>query len=53
MLRILLWHNGYAPPRYDLLLDYCTERLLLQRIGGRDRFMHRTLQEYFAGMELD
>jgi hypothetical protein len=52
-LRLVLWLNGYAPPRYDLLLDYCTERLLLQRIGGRYRFMHRTLQEYFAKMELD
>jgi hypothetical protein len=52
-LRLVLWSNGYAPPRYDLLLNYCTERLLLQRIGGRYRFMHRTLQEYFARMEVD
>jgi DNA polymerase III delta prime subunit len=52
-LRLVLWFYGYAPPRYDLLLDYCTERLLLQRIGGRYRFTHRMLQEYFASMELD
>jgi DNA polymerase III delta prime subunit len=49
---ILAWH-GYAPYRYDKLLDYCTERLLLQRIGGRYRFMHKLLQEHFAKMPLD
>jgi hypothetical protein len=45
--------NGYASSRYDLLLDYCTDRLRLQSIGGRDRFKHRILQEYLAGIELD
>lgn len=53
ILRIVLAANRYAPFRYDLLLNYCTERLLLQRIGGRYRFMHKTLQDYFAKMELD
>jgi hypothetical protein len=48
-----LWHNRYAPPRYDLLLNYCTERLLLQRIGGRYRFMHKLLQDHFANLDLD
>jgi DNA polymerase III delta prime subunit len=52
-LRIVLAWNGYAPYRYDKLLDYCTERLLLQRIGGRYRFMHKLLQEHFAKMPLD
>ena len=52
-LRIVLATNRYAPFRYDRLLDYCTERLFLQRIGGRYRFMHKTLQDYFAKMELD
>ena len=51
-LRIVLAANRYAPLRYDLLLNYCTERLLLQRIGGRYRFMHKTLQDYFAKQEL-
>lgn len=49
---VLAWH-GCAPYRYDKLLDYCTERLLLQRIGGRYRFMHKLLQEHFAKMPLD
>jgi NACHT domain len=52
-LRIVLAWNGYAPYRYDKLLDYCTERLLVQRIGGRYRFMHQLLQKYFAKMPLD
>ena len=52
-LRLVLAWNRYAPLRYDLLLNYCTERLLLQRVGGRYRFMHKLLQDYFARMELD
>ncbi|MDX2214756.1 MAG: hypothetical protein SFY66_15820 [Oculatellaceae cyanobacterium bins.114] len=48
----MLAANGYAPFRYDLLLNYCTERLLLQRVGGRYRFMHKLLQDHFARMEL-
>ena len=52
-LRIVLAWNRYVPFRFDLLLDYCTERLLIQRIGGRYRFMHKLLQDHFAKMELD
>jgi hypothetical protein len=52
-LRIICAWHGYVPPRYDRLLDYCTERLLLQRIGGRYRFMHKLLQDHFAAMDLD
>jgi GTPase SAR1 family protein len=51
-LRLVLASNRYAPFRYDLLLNYCTERLLLQRIGGRYRFMHKLLQDHFAKMDL-
>lgn len=51
-LRLVLTWNRYVPPRYDLLLNYCTERLLLQRIGGRYRFMHKLLQDHFAKMDL-
>ena len=52
-LRLVLALNRYVPLRFDLLLNYCTERLLLQRIGGRYRFMHKLLQDYFAKMELE
>jgi hypothetical protein len=52
-LRLVLAWDRYAPLRYDLLLNYCTERLLLQRIGGRYRFMHKLLQDHFAKMEFE
>ncbi|KST68053.1 NACHT domain-containing protein [Mastigocoleus testarum] len=51
-LRTILYCNGYIPWNYAHFLDYCTERLFLQRIGGRYRFIHRLLQEYFAAMTL-
>jgi len=52
-LRLVMWWNDYAPFRYDRLLNYATERSLLQRIGGRYRFMHKLLQEHFAAMNLE
>lgn len=52
VLRLVLAWNRYAPLRYDLLLNYCAERLLLQRVGGRYRFMHKLLQDHFAKMDL-
>lgn len=51
-LRFLLWCIGYIPWNYARFLDYCTERLFLQRVGGRYRFIHRLLQEHFAAMPL-
>ncbi|MBW4520913.1 MAG: NACHT domain-containing protein [Scytolyngbya sp. HA4215-MV1] len=53
ILRIILYLEGYIPWNFAYFLDYCTERLFLQRIGGRYRFIHRLLQEYFASMPLD
>jgi hypothetical protein len=54
MLRIILILNGYTPPlHYARFLNYCTEPLLLQKVGGRYRFMHRLLQEHFAAMPLE
>lgn len=52
-LRLVMWRYGYVPLRYDRLLDYATDRLLLQRIGGRYRFMHKLLQEHFAAMPFE
>lgn len=52
-LRLLLYLNGYSPWNYARFLDYCTNRLLLQRVGGRYRFIHRLLQEHFAAMPLE
>lgn len=53
ILRLFLYINGYSPWNYTYFLDYCTERLLLQRVGGRYRFIHKLLQDYFAQMPLD
>jgi MFS family permease len=51
-LRFILYRNGYIPWNYARFLDYCTERLFLQRVGGRYRFIHRLLHEHFAAMPL-
>jgi len=50
-LRLVLYFNGYIPWNYARFLDYCTERLFLQRVGGRYRFIHKLLQDHFAQME--
>ena len=52
-LRILLCFNKSIPWDYARFLDYCTERLFLQRVGGRYRFIHKLLQDHFARMPLD
>lgn len=53
VLRFVLARSGKIPYLYANFLNYCTERLLLQRVGGRFRFLHRTLQEHFAAMPLE
>jgi hypothetical protein len=50
-LRIILTRHYKIPWNLARFLNYCTERRLLQRIGGRYRFIHRELLEYFAGLE--
>jgi hypothetical protein len=45
-LRLVLTFNGYSPWNYAHFLDYCTEQMLLQRIGGGYRFIHRLLREH-------
>lgn len=52
-LRIIMFCNNYIPWNYARFLNYCTERLFLQRVGGRYRFIHRLLQEHFATMPLN
>jgi len=36
------------PWNYARFLNFCTEKLLLQRVGGRYRFVHKLVQDYFA-----
>jgi hypothetical protein len=50
-LRIVFYLNGYIPWNYARFLDYATERIFLQKVGGGYIFIHRLLMEHFA--ELD
>ncbi|MEM6520099.1 MAG: NACHT domain-containing protein [Cyanobacteria bacterium P01_D01_bin.71] len=52
ILRLLLFRSQDIPWNYTRFLNYCTDRLLLQRVGGRYRFIHKLLQEHFAAMPL-
>lgn len=47
-LRALLAMRGALPLRLIEFLDFATERVLLQRVGGGYVFIHRLLAEYFA-----
>lgn len=47
-LRFVLWQSGVAPRNLAQFLNYCVERRLLQRVGGRYRFLHRELLDHFA-----
>ena len=51
-LRLMLYRLRYAPWNYAYFLDYATERLFLQKVGGGYIFIHRMLLEHFAQMEL-
>jgi hypothetical protein len=53
ILRLVLYWDGYIPWNYARFLNYCTDRLFLQRVGGRYRFLHRLIQEHFAEMPLE
>ena len=48
VLRFVLWASGKAPLRFVQFLNFATERRLLQRVGGRYRFIHVSLRDYLA-----
>ena len=50
-LRVVLWCFGMSPFRYAAFLNHATERMILQRVGGRYRFIHDLLREHFAAMD--
>lgn len=52
-LRLLLWRSGTFPRDITAFLDWATLRVLLQRVGGGWRFIHRSLQEHFAERYLE
>lgn len=51
-LRLILWLDGYIPWNYANFLDYSTNRLFLQKVGGGYRFVHRLLQDHFAQIQI-
>lgn len=53
ILRLILCLKGLIPWNYAYFLDYATERIFLQKVGGGYIFVHRMLMEHFAQMKLD
>ncbi|NEQ82702.1 MAG: NACHT domain-containing protein [Moorea sp. SIO2I5] len=51
VLRIILFCSRYIPWNYARFLNYATDRIFLQRVGGGYRFVHPLLLEHFATME--
>jgi GTPase SAR1 family protein len=47
-LRFTLYRNGHIPWNYAGFLNYATDRVFLQRVGGSYRFMHDLLRQHFA-----
>lgn len=47
-LRLVLTAYGYTPWNLAQVLNYSTHRLILQRVGGGYRFIHRLLQDHLA-----
>lgn len=52
-LRFILWSSGAIPWNYARFLNYATNRLFLQRVGGGYRFIHNLLQIHFTQIQLD
>ena len=52
ILRVILYFNGYIPWNYARFLDYATQLIFLQKVGGGYIFIHRLLLEHFARMRL-
>jgi hypothetical protein len=50
-LRLVLYFNGAIPWNYARFLDYATDLIFLQKVGGGYIFIHRLLLEHFAQSE--
>jgi hypothetical protein len=51
VLRFVLWASGVLPLRCARFLNFATRRRLLQRVGGRYRFIHVLLRDHLAGAQ--
>lgn len=47
-LRVVLRVSGAIPLKYPQFLNYTTERMFLQRVGGHYKFIHELLHKHFA-----
>lgn len=52
-LRVILWYRGHLPLNYVGFLNYASERVFLQKVGGGYIFIHRLLLEHFAAMNVE
>ncbi len=52
-LRVILWYRGHIPLNYIGFLNYASERVFLQKVGGGYIFIHRLLLEHFAAMNVE
>jgi eukaryotic-like serine/threonine-protein kinase len=50
-LRLILHRNNCIPWNYARFLDYASDRIFLQKVGGGYIFVHRKLLEHFARIE--
>lgn len=48
ILRLIMWLCRLTPFNYTAFLSYCTDCILLQRVGGGYIFIHRSLLDYFS-----
>ncbi|MGB3713944.1 MAG: NACHT domain-containing protein [Candidatus Promineifilaceae bacterium] len=51
LLRLILRREGCTPWRYARFLDHTSRLVFLRKVGGGYIFLHRYLQEYFAGLQ--
>jgi hypothetical protein len=48
VLRVILWLKGNISWNYARFLNYASDRIFLQKVGGGYIFVHRMLLEHFA-----
>jgi len=51
VLRLILYFTKRIPWNYAKFLDWASDKLFLQKVGGGYIFIHRSLMEHFAEME--
>jgi hypothetical protein len=51
VLRFVLWASGVLPLRFVRFLNAATRRRVIQRVGGRYRFIHVLLRDHLAQLQ--